>query len=99
MRNLKILDSINLNGCKEFNYLRICNMKEFLDLYSNNLDYYNSPFAILAELEKKMLFENESQKCILISYKEEGDVIFDLERIYELNNLRIVEYSFRTFVS
>jgi hypothetical protein len=88
MRNLKVSDSINLNGHKVFNHLRI-----------NNLNYFETPFSIFAELEKRILFENNPEECILISYKEEGDVIFDLERIYELNNLRIVEYSFRTFVS
>jgi hypothetical protein len=99
MRNLKVSDSINLNGHKEFNHLRIKNLKRFFDVYENNLNYFETPFSIFAELEKRILFENNPEECILISYKEEGDVIFDLERIYELNNLRIVEYSFRTFVS
>lgn len=99
MRNLKISDSTNLNGYKEFNHLRIKNMERFFDVYGNNLDYYETPFSIFAELEKRILFENNPEECIFISYKKEGDVIFDLERIYELDNLRIVEYSFRTFVS
>ena len=99
IRNLRISDSINLNGCKEFNHLRIRNIQEFLDGYGNNLDYYKSPFSIFAELEKRILFENNPEKCILIPYKEEGYVIFDLERICEFDNLRIVEYSFRTSIS
>jgi hypothetical protein len=94
MRNLTISDSKNLKGCKEFNHLRITNIEEFFYYYSNNLDYYAPPFKILAELENKILFENNPEKCIIIPYKEFGDIIFDFEGIRLSGDLRIVMYRF-----
>lgn len=94
MRNLKVSDSINLNGCKEFNHLRITDLQEFLSNYTNNLDYYKPPFKILAELEEKILFENNPEEFISIDYKDWGEILFGLNRIYEHDDLRIVEYSY-----
>ena len=84
----------NLNGNKEFNHLRVTNLQEFLDSYTNNLDYYESPFSILADLENQMKYDNEPLNCILVDYKAEGSIIFDLVRMYESDNVRYVEYQY-----
>jgi hypothetical protein len=99
MRKLTISRSINLNGCKEFNHLRISNIEHFLSDYGNNLDYYSSPFKIIYDLEKTILFENEPKECILIPYKPDGDIIFRIKEIKEENNLRIVIYEYEGSVS
>ncbi len=99
MRKLTISTSINLNGCKEFNHLRISNIEDFFSNYGNNLDYYSSPFKILHDLEKVMLFENEPEECVLISYKPDGDIIFRLKEIKEEYNLRIVIYEYEGSIS
>ena len=99
MRNLTVSNSINLNGCKEFNHLRISNIQDFLLGYGNNLDYYSSPFKILSDLENEIMFENNPKEYILISYKPDGDVIFRLKEMKEDGNLRIVVYKYNGIVS
>jgi hypothetical protein len=99
MRNLTVSDSINLKGAKEFNHLRITNFDRFFDTYQNNLDYYATPFSILADLESKIKFANNPDEVILCSYKPDGDVIFRLAGIKEEGSLRIVEYEFENTVS
>lgn len=99
VRDLTISKSINLNGAKEFNHLRITNIEDFLSSYGNNLDYYKTPFNILADLENQIKFKNNPKATIFCSYKDDGEVIFSLVNIREQGNLRIVEYSFDSFVS
>lgn len=99
MRNLTVSKSINLNGSKEFNHLRISNLQDFFSEYGNNLDYYSSPFKILSDLENKIMFENNPEECILISYKPDGDIIFRLKEVKEDGNLRIVVYEYDGSVS
>lgn len=57
---------------------RITNLAHYLDIYTNNRAYYRDSFEILADLEKKVANAEFGflPKCILISYKEDGDVIF-----------------------
>lgn len=90
---------IKQNDYKEFNRLLIINIDTFLIDYCNNIDYYKPPFEILSELEKLILFENDPDETILISYKNGGDIIFNKERIYTSGPLRIVEYKFSGTIS
>lgn len=94
MRDLTVSNSINLNGCKEFNRLRIPNINDFFDMYGNNLDCYSSPFQILLDLESKIMFENNPEEFILIPYKRDGDIIFRLIEIKEEDHLRVVVYAY-----
>jgi hypothetical protein len=98
-RDLEISNSINLNGCKEFNHLRIINLNQFLSEYKNNLDYYKSPYAILADLENQIKFENKPEQNILISYKDSGDIFFKYEGFYIDDFIRVVEYVYIGTVS
>lgn len=99
VRDLKIVNSGNLTGAKEFNILRVVNIDEFLATNLNNLDFYRSPFQILADLEEAIKFENSPDSTVTVPYKDEGDVIFDLVGIEEKDNARIVKYEFATFIS
>ena len=99
MRDLKISDSRNLYGCKEFNHLRISNIDVFHEYYQCNLDYYFTPFRILYELEKEIMFENNPPETIFIPYKPHGDIIFGLVEIKEENELRIVVYEYQASAS
>ena len=92
MRKLGINQSINLNGSREFNHLRITDIEGFLDDYRAHYDVYQSPFKILQLLEDKIKFENNPPKIILIPYKDDGDIIFHLVGIRIENDIRIVEY-------
>jgi hypothetical protein len=98
IRDLKKADKA-LNNYREFNHLRIENLDYFLSNYKNNLEYYESPFKILADLEDKVKFQNNPEKTILCPYKPDGDAIFQLEKIEIDGNLRIVTYSFETYIS
>lgn len=99
VRDLTVSDSINLKGRKEFNHLRVINLDKFFEDYACNLDYYASPFKILADLEERIKYENNPESTVLVSYKDDGDVIFDLVGIEEQDRLRIVKYEFATFIS
>jgi hypothetical protein len=95
IRNLKTGNT----GHNEFNHLRISNLDEFLLAYKNNLDFYETPFKIIANLEEEIKFENNPKQTILIAYKDEGDVIFQLDSIEIQGALRVVTYSYDTFIS
>jgi hypothetical protein len=98
MRNLKVSTSFNLGEQREFNHLRISNLDEFFEDYTNNLEYYKSPFKIFKELEEQVLFKNNPKATVLVDYKENGSIIFDLEEIKEVGDLRVVVYSYRTVI-
>lgn len=59
---------------------------------------FNNQFKILAELEKQVVESNEIKNTILIPYKSEGDVIFDLTKI-DYKNKTVFYYSFTTTIS
>lgn len=99
IRELKMTDDKNQSMYNEFNHLRIKNLEEFLSAYTNNLSYYDSPFSIIANLEEKIKFQNDPEEVILCSFKPDGDVIFRLENLKLEGNLRLVTYSYETFVS
>ncbi len=99
MRDLKTLTSGNLKGCKEFNHLRVGNIGDFFENYQNQYDYYKSPFAILAELEQKVLFEDYPDQIITIDYKMDGSIIFERVDMYESDGLRVVEYCYNGTIS
>jgi hypothetical protein len=99
VRELTVPQSLNLKGVREFNHLRVLNLDEFFADYTNNLDYYASPFKILAELEEAIKYENNPDTTVTVAYKPDGDVLFDLVGIEEQNGLRIVKYEFATFAS
>jgi len=84
----------NLKGSKEFNRLVIKNINEFFNGCGNRYDHYKAPYHILAELEKEIMFENNPDEVILISYKDDGFMVFDLVSIFEKNNFRVVVYEF-----
>jgi hypothetical protein len=99
MRDLKPSDSINLNECREFNHLRISNLDVFKEYYQPNCDYYLTQFGVLWELQKKIMFQNNPLKTILVPYKPGGDIIFGLVEIKEEGELRIVVYEYQSSVS
>ena len=90
IRKLKVED----NGIKEFNHLRISNLNYFFSVYGNNKNCYLSPFKILANLEKKVLFKNNPPEFIMVPYKSGGAGIFRRTRIKEKDNIRIVYYEY-----
>ena len=94
MRDLKIPE-----GTRERNILLVDNIDRFLQSYQNNQTSYISPFGILYNLEKKVMFENNPEECVLISYKEWGDIIFRLKSMREEGCLRIVVYEYDTSIS
>ncbi len=98
-RDLTVSKSINLNGAREFNHLRLVNLDDFLMEYGNNLEYYAPPFKILADLEKEIMFENNPEQTILVPYKPDGDIIFRLVGIEEEGGLRIVRYEYDSSIS
>lgn len=81
---------------------RISNLDHYLDTYTNNRAYYLDNFEILADLEKQVANAEFGflPKCILISYKDDGDVIFFFSYFEEDNmgNLFAI-YEFDTTVS
>jgi len=99
MRDLEISNSSNLNGHMEFNHLRISNINDFFESYSNKYNYYKPPFKILSDLESEILYLNNPPDSILISYKPDGDIIFLLKGIIEVDNKRTVIYEYNTSVS
>lgn len=70
----------------------IINLKEFFEIGFNN------QFNILAELEKEVVESSEIKSTILIPYKDDGDVIFDLTKI-EYKTKTVFYYSFFSTVS
>lgn len=94
MRDLKIPE-----GIRERNILLVDNIDEFLQSYRNNRTSYNSPFEILYNLEKKVMFENNPEECILVPYKDWGDIIFRRKSMREEGDLRIVVYEYDTVIS
>ena len=81
---------------------RISNLDHYLDTYTNNRAYYRDNFEILADLEKQVANAEFGflPKCILISYKDDGDVIFFFSHFEEDNmgNLCAI-YEFDTTVN
>lgn len=84
---------------RKFNHLRVSNIDEFLSSYKNNSEYYSPPFKILRELEDVIIFDDKPEQCSLISYKIDGYVIFDLEKVETVDGVRFVTYNFNGFVS
>jgi hypothetical protein len=72
--------------------LIIRNLKEFFE------QDFNSQFKILAELEGEVQNSVAIQECILIPYKSEGDVIFNLVKIDYLNKT-VFTYHYSSTVS
>jgi hypothetical protein len=99
IRDLALSVSRNLGEKREFNHLRIDNIEYFLRDYASNIEYYKSPFEILADLEAQIKFENNPEEGVMCSYKPEGYAMFNLVDIKEEGNLRIVTYHFTGFVS
>lgn len=99
IRDLTISTNQNLKNTREFNHLRVTNLNDFLTTYGNRFDYYESPFQVLADLERKIKFENSPGQTILCSYKPDGDMIFELVDVKEEGSVRIVEYEYRSSVS
>ncbi len=72
--------SINLGEQRQCAQLRITNLDYFFEHHSPGVEYYAAPFKILAELEAQVIFTNNPPNTILVSYKLEGDCIFDFVR-------------------
>ena len=99
IRSLEISNSINLGTQRERNLLRITNIEGFFKSYKNNIEYYKSPFKILHELEQKIMYEDNPDEFVMISYKDDGDCIFRLKGIYADQNYRYVNYEYEGSVS
>jgi hypothetical protein len=84
---------------RERNLLRITNLKEFLLAYTNNYEYYSAPFKVLAELEDRIKFETEPDDVILIPYKDDGDLIFELRGVFVTETKRVVLYEYISPIS
>ena len=76
-------NNTQLKQGREFNHLRIINIDEFLSSYSNNTNYYKSPFSILAELENKIKYTDNPDSSIICPYSPNGDIMFELVNIKE----------------
>ncbi len=101
--NLTVSKSINLGTKREFNHLRISNLDVFLKEYSNSVEFYASPFKILRELEKAVMFKDDPDDFLLISYKPTGDIMFRLDGVgrskLRYDDRRIVTYTYEGSVS
>lgn len=94
MRNLKIINSLNWHDAKEFNRLCVLNIDDFFREYTNKSEPYKPPFQILSELEDKIKFMDEPPLHILIDYKFDGSLIFELVDVFieDGNDMRCVAY-------
>lgn len=99
IRPLKKAPIGQFNNHNEFNLIRVTNIQAFLDSYTNNIDYYKTAFQILLDLEDKVKYSDNPDNTVSVSYKEEGEVLFDLVSVREINNTRIVEYEFSFYAS
>ncbi|MCX3266571.1 hypothetical protein [Pedobacter agri] len=100
IRELKTIARPNGEVHREYNHLRILNIDYFLESTSNTYEPYLSPFAILADLESQVMFENDPPESLLIGYKEDGDCIFELVSVDLIeHNRRTVTYEFMTTIS
>lgn len=88
----------HLSAYSEFNHLRVTNLNQFLHEYENNIDYYASPYAILAQLEAQVKYE-QLPGFVSVPYKDGGDVLFDFVQLYQDGGRRIVEYTYTGSVS
>lgn len=85
---------------KKLHTLRISNFREFIENFERNTDsFYRSPFGILAELEKQILFAKELPPIILIPYKNFGDAIFEFKSIDYNHPIPRAYYVFNSVVS
>ena len=87
------------NRKREFNYLSVINLDKFFNDYPNNIDYYQPPFAILAELESRIKYSNILPLKVFVPYKDGGEITFDFVDAYEQGHLRVVEYQYTNSVS
>jgi hypothetical protein len=84
---------------KKQNILYVNNLSEFRSMYQNNSERYKPFFKILAELEEKVLNQEIPEKTILIDYKDEGSIVFDLDSVVTICNNRYLFYEYSTMVS
>lgn len=73
--------------------LIIRNLKDYFKLE------FEKQFQILGELEKKIQQSESIENTILIPYKDEGDVIFDLVKIDYLKSITVFTYQYSTTIS
>ena len=67
--------------------LKIEDMDRFVDTFSSRNTYYRRAFSILAELDGRVLESlecNQFETWELVSYKEEGDAMFEFSH-FEVN--------------
>ena len=96
---LGISVSRNLGEQRQCAQLRITNLDEFLEAHSPDVEYYHSPFKILAELEAKVIFNNDPADLALAAYKPDGDCIFDFVRRENKNGKVYYFYKYSTTIS
>lgn len=77
-----------LEGSKGHNMiLKIMDMDRFIDTFSSRDTYYRRAFPILAELDERVLDSlecNQFETWELVSYKEDGDAMFEFSH-FEVN--------------
>lgn len=73
--------------------LIIRNLKDYFKLE------FDKQFQILGELEKQIQQSESIENTILIPYKDEGDVIFDLVKIDYLKSITVFTYQYSTTIS
>lgn len=73
--------------------LVIRNLKDYFKLE------FDKQFQILGELEKQIQQSESIENTILIPYKDEGDVIFDLVKIDYLKSITVFTYQYSTTIS
>ena len=79
--------------------LRLSNYERFIAEYTNTGAYYETPHSILSELEKAVCFKETIEDCLLIAYKEWGDIIFRFSKtIHDGRNVYVV-YEYDTSIS
>ena len=84
----------------KYNILNITNINDYIRDYTGQRGY-KLKFEVLADLEKQVLTTNngEFENIPMISYKRDGDVLFELLSVDEYRYVRIVHYCFAGTVS
>ncbi len=94
-----ISKSLNLGEQRMCAQLRITNMEYFLESQTPDVEYYHSPFKILAELEANVIFTDNPPDIALASYKPHGDCIFDFVRREHKEGKVYYFYEYSTTIS
>lgn len=63
------------------NSVRVSNLKDFLNEYTRSREDYRGAFDIIAELESKVIENDNPPEHISVEYRLDGFIIFGLSQI------------------